>query len=162
MIVWRIAVTGPDYRADDISGEGAKRGGGRWNKVGVAMTYCSSTLSLAFVETLVHTNLAGPMPRNRYRIEITIPNTVWRKRAIARSHPDWPGDWDAEPAGKGSIDFGTAWRAAGKEAILVVPSVAIPQEENILLNPSHADFKKITARNMGRMDYDPRLFGLRA
>jgi RES domain-containing protein len=162
VIVWRIAQTTPLYRAEDISGAGAAITGGRWNPKGLPMVYCSATLSLAYIETLVHLNLADPMPRNRYRIEVTIPDDIWRKRRIDTSlSPDWPADWDADPAGKGSIDHGAAWLKAVTEAVLVVPSVAIPQENNILLNPLHADFIRVTAKYLGRIEFDPRLFGIK-
>jgi RES domain-containing protein len=32
--VWRIALDAPLFKADDLSGEGAKKSGGRWNKKG--------------------------------------------------------------------------------------------------------------------------------
>lgn len=161
MIVWRIAQTTPLYRAEDISGAGAAATGGRWNPMGLPMVYCSATLSLAYLETLAHLNLGAPLPRNRYRIQVDIPDDIWQKRRIARLTPDWPADWDAEPAGKGSIAYGGAWLTAVADAVLVVPSVAIPQEENILLNPRHPDFGQIKASNLGRVEFDPRLFAVR-
>jgi len=161
VIVWRIAQTTPLYRAEDMSGAGAAQTGGRWNPVGLPMIYCSATLSLAYLETLVHLNLGAPLPRNRYRTQISIPDGIWQKRRIARLTPGWPADWDAEPAGKGSVDYGGAWLKAITEAVLVVPSVTIPQEENILLSPLHPDFSRITVTNLGRVEFDPRLFGVR-
>ena len=44
------------------------------------------------------------------------------------------------------------------EALLVIPSVIIPQEDNVLVNPQHPDFAPIHAANRGRVEYDHRLF----
>lgn len=158
MIVFRIAATTRDLRAEAISGAGAAATGGRWNPRTVPMLYCGTTLALSYLEMLVHINLAGPMPRNRYRIEISFPPAVWNKRRIARNDADFPTDWDAHPSGKGSADYGAKWVRAAREAVLVVPSVIIPQEENVLINPRHPDFVGVRAINQGRAEYDHRLF----
>jgi len=44
MIVYRLVVA--EY-SEDLSGEGAKRDGGRWNPPGVAVIYTSENLPLA-------------------------------------------------------------------------------------------------------------------
>ena len=159
MIVWRIAASTPVYRVDDLTGGGAAVTGGRWNPVGVPVLYCASTISLAYLETLVHINLSGPMPRNRFRVEIEIPDTVWSARRVAHVHAaTFPKDWDAHPAAKGSIDYGALWLKAAKEALLVVPSIVIPEESNILVNPVHPDAAKLRVLNVTRVEYDHRLF----
>ena len=37
--LWRIAQETPDFRADDLSGGGAAKTGGRWNSVGKAVVH---------------------------------------------------------------------------------------------------------------------------
>lgn len=74
--VWRIATDTNDYEADDLSGEGAKITGGRWNEVGVPMLYTSGSRALASLETIVHLN-AGGLPLNRYLVEIDVPTDIW-------------------------------------------------------------------------------------
>ena len=50
---WRLIKA---VHADDaFSGEGARRGGGRWNSKGVRIVYTSESLSLATLEVMVHT-----------------------------------------------------------------------------------------------------------
>jgi RES domain-containing protein len=39
--IWRIGIDTPGYAADDLSGEGARRSGGRWNRAGTPMVYVS-------------------------------------------------------------------------------------------------------------------------
>jgi RES domain-containing protein len=153
--VWRIATDTPAYQADDLSGAGAKATGGRWNEAGIAVVYTSETRALACLETVVHLN-AGGLPFNRYLVEITVPDEMWANARI-----ETPGrlrvGWDSEPAGRVSIEFGSAWVRSGRSALLVVPSVIVPEEFNVLINPAHADLARISAVKQRRWLYDPRL-----
>ena len=154
-VVWRIATDTPAYEADDLSGAGAKATGGRWNEVGVPVVYTSETRALACLETMVHLN-AGGLPLNRYLVAVTVPDDLW-----ADAQRDGPGSpavgWDAEPAGMVSIGFGTAWVRSGRSALLLVPSVIVPEEANILINPAHPDSRRITAAKVRKWLYDLRL-----
>lgn len=152
--VWRIATDTKDYTADDLSGEGAKITGGRWNKVGEAVVYTSETRALACLETLVH--LGSALPFNRYLVRVDIPDDVWATAVTLRAGNLKVG-WDALPAGKVSIDIGSKWLAGGKSCLLVVPSIVAPEEKNILINPAHADHRKLAATKVRRWLYDPRL-----
>jgi len=152
--LWRIAVEAPAYAADDLSGTGAKMTGGRWNSKGTPMVYCSSSIALATLET-VHYLRGGGLPFNRYLVQIDIPDPVWNTREIL--HP-LPGGWDAIPAGMSARSTGDGWVSAGKSALLVVPSVIVPDECNVLINPQHGDAKSIVATTRKRWIYDPRFF----
>jgi RES domain-containing protein len=153
--VWRIATDTPTYEADDLSGTGAKATGGRWNAAGVAAVYTSQTRALACLETVVHLN-AGGLPLNRYLVEITIPDDLWTSAQMT-TQASLPVGWDAEPAGRTSIEFGTNWIRAGTSAILVIPSVIVPEEFNVLINPQHSGSARITAAKVRKWLYDPRL-----
>ena len=153
--VWRIATDTPTYRADDLSGAGAKATGGRWNEPGIAMVYASETRALACLETVVHLN-SGGLPFNRYLVEITIPDDVWAN-ALVETAGGLRVGWDAEPAGQVSIQFGITWARSGRSVVLVVPSVIVPEERNVLINPAHGDSARITAVKRRRWLYDPRL-----
>jgi RES domain-containing protein len=153
--VWRIAPDTPEYGADDLSGRGAEQTGGRWNRKGTAMLYCSSTIALACLETVVHLSGVDRLPLNRYLVKIAIPPSSWRDRMILT-----PGErvgWDAEPPGLVSIGWGTDWADCGQSLVAEVPSVIIPEEANILINPRHRDAKRLRIRKTRRWTYDPRL-----
>jgi RES domain-containing protein len=154
-IAYRIGTDTPAYEADDLSGKGAEITGGRWNEKGVTVVYAAESRSLACLETLVHL-AAGGLPFNRYLVEISIPDPVWA--AARRETPaSLPVGWDAEPASRASISFGTAWLQSGNSAVLVIPSVIVPEECCVLVNPVHPDSTSISAVKSRRWLYDPRL-----
>ncbi|SDX86912.1 RES domain-containing protein [Collimonas sp. OK242] len=154
-VVWRIAADTPDYTADDLTGAGAKVTGGRWNRPGTALLYCAENIALACLETFVHVKSAG-LPLNRYLVRIEIPDAAW-KAAVQVTATSAPVGWDALPTGKVSLDAGDAWAASGVSALLLVPSVIVPEEQNVLINPLHADAKGITASKLRKWLYDPRM-----
>ena len=153
--VWRIATDTRTYEADDLSGAGAKTTGGRWNAAGFAVVYASQTRALACLETVVHLN-AGGLPLNRYLVEVTIPDDLWTDAQMC-TLASLPVGWDAEPSGRTSIEFGTNWIRSGASALLVVPSVIVPEELNVLINPQHPDSARITATKIRKWIYDPQL-----
>lgn len=155
VVVWRIATDTREYTADDLSGKGAETSGGRWNRVGTPMVYASASRALACLETIVH--LAGdkPLPLNRYLVELRVPADSWRDRAVI-DPAAYPG-WDAEPAGMVSLDWGTRWAASASTLIAEVPSVVVPEESNVLLNPRHPDVRRIGVAKVRRWLYDVRL-----
>lgn len=155
---WRIGTDTPDYTADDRDGFGAKKSGGRWNRPGVALVYTASSAALACLETVVHLS-AGTLPMNRYLVRIDIPDDVFARRLRFEDLVPAPKrvGWDAEPAGRVSLELGGDWVAAGSSAILEVPSVIIPEEQNYLINPAHPDAATITATKLRRFEYDRRL-----
>jgi RES domain-containing protein len=153
--LWRIATLTPAYPAEDMSGGGAKATGGRWNAKGTAVLYAAENRSLACLETLVH-GVSGALPLNRILVRIDVPDEVWE--AATRFDPDDPENvgWNVEPAGMVSIDAGTGWVKRDASALLIVPSVIVPEEKNVLINPAHPDAAKISATKIRKWTYDAR------
>lgn len=155
MRAWRIGSDTPDYTADDLRGLGAKSTGGRWNRTGGAVLYCAESIALAALEILVHLG-AGTLPLNRYLVRIDIPDAVWSRRHVLPADAA-PVGWDALPAGKVSLDYGDAWLASRQSALLVVPSIVVPEECNLLINPGHPDAAALSATKLRKWRYDYRL-----
>ncbi|UTH72331.1 RES family NAD+ phosphorylase [Chromobacterium sp. IIBBL 290-4] len=155
-LAWRIATDTPDYSAEDMSGEGAKRTGGRWNRRGGAMLYSAESRALACLETLAHLG-AGGLPLNRYLVRLEIPDAVWAR--AERVSPDDSAlvGWDALPAGRVSLDYGDGWLRESRSALLLVPSIIVAEESNILINPAHPDAAAICAVKVRKWQYDARL-----
>jgi RES domain-containing protein len=152
MILWRIATETRSNSADDLSGGGAAKSPGRWNDVNEPVVYCAPTIALAVLETAAHVDDAG-LPLNRFLVRIDVPDDVWAQREqsdIAKL----PATWNAIPAGRGSVRFGSAWLASGRSPILLVPSVIVPEEMCALINPKHSVAGKITARAIRAYEYN--------
>lgn len=151
IIGWRLVKK--KYEGAVLSGEGASRHPGRWNSFGVPMAYVCSTPSLAVLEARVN---AGPEGESlRYLLcRIEIPTNLVTE--IGKN--DLPFDWNSLPPSSSTREIGTRWALSGRSAVLRVPSVLVPEEFNLLLNPLHPEFKKI--RNTNKQDYslDPRLW----
>jgi RES domain-containing protein len=152
--LWRIGSDTRDYTAEDLAGIGAERSGGRWNRKGTRMVYASTSRALACLETLVHLG-AGDLPLNRYLVLITVADAIWAARAAF--DPVAHVGWDAEPAGLVSLDWGTNWAAGGTSLLAEVPSVVVPEELNVLINPRYPDAASLAATKVRKWTYDARL-----
>jgi RES domain-containing protein len=152
--IWRIATEAKAYVADDMSGAGAEKLGGRWNAVGTAVVYASENRALAHLEAIVHLG-AGDLPLNRFLVRIDVPHDIWE--AAERVDSIKLVGWDAEPAGKTSIDAGTAWAKGLSSVLLIVPSIVVPEECNVLINPAHPDAGKIKATKIRKIAFDARV-----
>ena len=155
LVLWRIAADTDKYKAEDLTGAGAAKSGGRWNKKDVPALYCATSISLACMETVVHLNA---LPFNRFLIRIEVPDLV-AKAAVTRGVNTLPIGWDAEPSGHESIQLGTEWLQSASTCLLFVPSIIVPEEQNVVINPSHPDSAKITATKVRKWTYDPRFRG---
>ncbi len=153
--LWRISADTPTYTSNDLAGIGAKTTGGRWNRKNNAVVYASISIALACLETVVH--LPSGLPLNRYLVRIDVPDPVWASaQAFNAAAPSSVG-WDAEPVGAVSLNEGDKWLASLSSALLLVPSVVIPEELNALINPVHPESKLIKATKIRKFVYDPRL-----
>lgn len=150
MIVWRLAKA----RHSELDGEGARRRGARWNPRGMAMVYAASTLSLAALEVLVHTDVSQA-PEDLIATPIEIPDSILHEE-IAES--SLLRNWRETPPPERLQAIGFEWKKRGSSAALGVPSVVIPSEQNWLLNPDHPDFKKIVPGKPQPFHFDPRLW----
>jgi RES domain-containing protein len=152
--LWRIAADTPTYEANDLSGKGAEKSGGRWNRVGTPVVYASTSRALACLETVVHLS-TPPLPLNRFLVELSVPIAAWR--AAVKVDPAKLVGWDAEPAGKASLDWGAAWLASKATLLAKVPSIIVPEEWNVLVNPAHPDAAMVVASKVRKWTYDSRL-----
>jgi RES domain-containing protein len=68
-----------------------------------------------------------------------------------------PADWKvSEPSD--ARDFGTTWMKSRRSLALVIPSVVIPEEHNLPLNPEHPQFPRVRISGPHPFEFDPRLF----
>jgi RES domain-containing protein len=55
-------------------------------------------------------------------------------------------------------DLGDAWFAARESLVMLVPSVVIEVEWNLLINPRHADFPRMKIVQQRPFRFDERMF----
>lgn len=137
-----------------FSGAGARLFGGRWNSKGTAVAYASTTLSLAALEYLVHADVRLLRQLPLVSCEASWPDDL---RVEAVHAGTLPSIWRDAPAPPALAALGDAWAREGRTAILLVPSVVVPSENNVLLNPAHPDARRIAYGPPAPFTYDPRL-----
>jgi RES domain-containing protein len=158
MRFWRIASDEPGaYRARDLSGEGARRHGARWNEKGTPAVYASYHLATAVLETLVHIG-RGKQPVNRYVVAIDVDELILNDRRagiVEIGLDDLPAGWNSNPPQTSQL-FG-AERFKLAHMGFAVPSSIVQEELNLVLNPLHPAFKgSVTAQVTRRFVFDPR------
>ncbi|HWH61850.1 MAG TPA: RES family NAD+ phosphorylase [Ginsengibacter sp.] len=149
MKVYRIGWT---KHADDLSGEGSKLFGGRWNHKGIPCIYTSESRALALLEYSVNVNI-DEIPRALSCVTIEIPN-----RSIKLiSENKLPGNWKNFPAPSDTKDLGSKLLSALKVTVIKIPSSIIKEEFNYLLNPLHAPNKNFKVVDIKDFIYDVRI-----
>ncbi|MGG5820312.1 RES family NAD+ phosphorylase [Falsiroseomonas sp. HW251] len=134
-------------------GAGAAAHGGRWNAPGQAVIYAAGSLALAMLERLVQRRGFGAT----LVVTAEVPDDVAFEDLLAAP----PGGWRSL-ASPSAVAAGAAWIAAGRTALLRVPSAVVPREANFVVNPAHPDAARIRVGRAETLDWDPRLFGIPA
>lgn len=138
MLVYRIS---RQEFSDDLTGNGAKLYGGRWNEKGTPVLYTCEFKSLTVLEMLVHTPKAFKPPKYVI-LTIEIPEKLISEIKTFRES-DLPINWDNLIAPKLVGTWGTKKIIHKKLLGFRVPSVLLKSEHNIVLNPAHPSFSKI-------------------
>lgn len=149
MIVYRLSKT---KWAGDLTGEGAKLNGGRWNFEGVPCIYTSSNRALSVLEFSCHTSLEN-IPRALSFTLYKIPED----KIVDIKLSDFPGDWNRfEYSDRCRF---LIYRKFEREKCLIikVPSVVLNYEYNYLFNPKHHEFGLIKVSAQEDYSYDIRI-----
>lgn len=126
----------------DLSGEGARLHGGRWNRRGAAVVYLAEHPALAVLDVLVHLDLPPELLPNDYVLmRAELP---FRAETLTSDQPINPAV------------AGTAWLRAGESPVLRVPSVLVPHASNLLLNPAHRSASRARIVSVEAFAFDPR------
>jgi len=151
MIVYRVT---PARFASDLTGEGSRLHGGRWNPPGIPMIYSSSSVALASIECFVNTPSEIVSRSNFQRVDIRIPDDV---SAEVIQSIDLPSNWPSTPAPDFLSEIGRTWIESGSSLILIVPSAALGgHENNVLINPRHPHMNKIKVVSIMPFSFDLR------
>ena len=150
--VWRL--TPPAYAAS-LDGEGSRLTGGRWNSPGRLMVYTSSHLSLSVLEVFVHfsQDLRDDLPEME-AVRIHVPDNTGTSEIGSAQFEALIATSDPLAACR---SIGDEWLARGAELVLKAPSVLIPEELNVMLNPTHPEMRRVQIERSRRFRFDPRL-----
>ncbi len=138
MRAWRIydhnAVHAQVRGFDPLGGAGGLHRSARWHHKGQPILYASSNASLALLEVLVHETSETFRERTllqhlEFDDDVETVTTQRHVRLLADAPPDMPE--------QGTRDFGSAWLEERRSLALVVPSIVMPYEQNVIINPSH-------------------------
>lgn len=140
--------------AEDLSGNGSRLFGGRWNSEGYFALYTSFTRSLSLLETLAHTPAKMLDIRNYQLITLSVPDNVGIDRILLSSLPKF---WDAADTRSFTKKIGNKFLNENSKLLLEVPCVLMPEEVNYILNPLHKDMKKVKIVYSRRIYFDKRL-----
>jgi len=151
MIVFRLSKS---KFANDLSGKGAEKSGGRWNSKGTPLVYTSASRALCTTEIAVHTPL-GNLPLDYKIISVEIPDDILIQELPAG---ELPPNWKSIPHAHATQVIGDRFVSEGVFAVLKVPSVVVQDEFNYLINPAHTDSRLIRIIAVDPFNFDERLF----
>lgn len=148
MILYRL--TTGDY-THDISGEGSRIYGGRWNPRGLAALYTGEYISLCILEILVRAGKTTS-PDTYTLVSIEIPENGILRIQNNKLKKGWQYDLAY------SQGIGEDFLKENKALCLKVPSAIVLQENNYIVNPNHVEFKKVKIIATELLELDKRLF----
>ena len=148
MLLYRI--TNVKY-ADDLSGNGARLYGGRWNSEGKPMVYLASSRSLAVLESLAHL-VATNIPNELVMLTIDAPDDF-----LEIPENVLPDNWNEYPEQHILKQIGNSFLQRNEHLLLKVPSALVPEEFNYLLNPLHPKAGKVRIIKKAPFNFDDRL-----
>jgi RES domain-containing protein len=154
MLLYRIT---PNRYANDMTGGGAEKYGGRWNLKGTPVLYTTNAASLSALEALVHAR-DSVGPPSRVLVTYRLPDDV---SMFVPDLSSLPAGWDDLPSldGGPSSQFGQQWIDKGDMLLMIVPSVVMRQatERSVIVDVNHPDFHKLSIVNIKPFSFDSRL-----
>jgi RES domain-containing protein len=125
-----------------LDGLGSFYNGGRWTSPGRRAIYCGTNVSVCKVE--IESYLLTHLPKV-YKIVVLSADDPSLLTKLNLT--DLPKNWDSiDTRGIYSITrpFGDEWLTSRRSLLLRVPSAVSPLDYNIIINPEHADFPKLS------------------
>lgn len=150
MIVYRVANT--KYKDLTLSGTGAEKLGGRWNKVGTRAVYCSENISLALLAYYVHSENIANLPKDIVVAKIQFPDNF-----VIEELKALPEGWNQYPYASETTEIFTDLAKDRNVFALRVPSTIVGLESNIILNPLYKEFGKVEVVEFIDVSIDERL-----
>ncbi|MDB4016139.1 RES family NAD+ phosphorylase [Flavobacteriaceae bacterium] len=149
MIDYRIAKK--EY-IEDLSGNCAKRTGGRWSPKEIPILYCASTSSLTILKKLVSIDM-DLLPEDLCIAALEIP----KSKILKIPEEELPKNWNYYPSPDALKSIGKSWIELGNFCTLQIPSAVNSMESNYLINVKHPLMEKIKIKEVTPFRIDNRL-----
>lgn len=117
------------------------------------MVYATTHLSLAALEYLVHID-PEDVPDDLVAIRVHVPDGATE---LVHQAAAMPAGWRDTPPPPECQAIGGDWAAGGEHLLLRVPSVLVPEEFNVLVNPAHPEASRVRVSGSRTFSYDLRL-----
>ncbi|MET0658078.1 MAG: RES family NAD+ phosphorylase [Steroidobacteraceae bacterium] len=146
MKLWRL------YRrahGPGLDGAGGRYAAGRWHHQGTPVVYFGAGAAIVVLEKLAHLNpdtLPADLILGLFEADVSVTD-AWS----AKTSPEELEDIEIT-RGKGQH-----WLASGTTCVLRVPSIVVPEEHNLVLNPQHAEARSIKMVSERAFVFDGRL-----
>lgn len=137
-----------------LDGTGGLYASGRWHKKGLPVIYTSEHASLAAWEKIVHVASFENLPNNLLLVKIEMPDEIEIQQAPENILVK---GWDGFPYTNETVNFGASFLRAKEYMALKVPSVIIPDEFNIILNPQHPEIHQLKIISTTPFLFDNRI-----
>jgi RES domain-containing protein len=95
-----------------------------------------------------------PLRANYLLVPAEIPGDMPRLEIAIEQLPE---NWRTLEGRRNLEEIGSQWLRDARYGVLDVPSAVIPAERNLLLNPAHADFRRIRIGQPESLKSDLRL-----
>ena len=105
-------------------------------------------------EVAVHLTLAT-LPEDYRMLTIDIPDDIKIKQL---TEADLPANWQEFPHPASTQNIGRDFVVENEYCLLIIPSVVTQGDYNVLINPNHVDFSKITITSIDKFPFDKRIF----
>ncbi len=146
-------LTSKVHQASALNGDGALLIGGRWHRKGQRVVHCSESRALAAIEFFVNLD-PSLAPLELVCLAVNVPDDEVSVLDLAAL----PSNWRDYPAPEAVTEVGSQWIEKKVSAALVVPSAVLPDERNVLLNPTHTAFGRVKVDEATRFTFDDRMW----
>ncbi|MFN0193252.1 MAG: RES family NAD+ phosphorylase [Aestuariivirga sp.] len=143
MFLWRIS------NFANLEGLGGLKFPGRWHSKGHPIIYTSEHPAGALSEMLVHLDRTD-FPETFQLLKIEVPNNIVAKVVQTRGK-------QLQSKSKYTRSIGDRWLKERRHLLLRVPSAIVPDAYNVLINPLHADARRLKIVEVKQVPLDPRL-----
>jgi RES domain-containing protein len=145
--LWRL------YRrahGQGLDGAGGRHAAGRWHHQGTPVVYFGAGAAIVVLEKLAHLNpdtLPADLMLGLFEADVSVTD-VWPE-ASAQSR-----DLDDIELTRAA---GQEWLTSSRSCVLRVPSIVVPEEHNLVVNPLHAEAQRIALTAERPFTFDGRL-----